>query len=77
VSTTYINPDLFDKYLEPQNAAVAKQVYFRGYNALARPDNGEMRGQKKNNDSFFSSIIRFGWRLYKESTPMNMRCPRF
>ena len=26
LSTTYINPDLFDKYLQPENAAVAKQV---------------------------------------------------
>jgi hypothetical protein len=77
VSTTYINPDLFDKYLQPQDAAVAKQVYFRGYTAAARPDNGEMRGQKKNNDSFFSSLVRFGWRLYRENTPMQMRCPNF
>ncbi len=77
VSTTYINPDLFDKYLTPQDAVVAKQVYFRGYNAAARPDNGAMRGQKKNNDSFFSSLLRFGWRLYRDETPMNMRCPSF
>lgn len=78
VSTSYINSDLFDKYLSPENAVVAKQVYYRGYNNLSRPANGEQRGQKKNNDAFFSSIIRFGWRLNSSNgTPMNMRCPKF
>jgi hypothetical protein len=78
VSTTYINPDLFDKYLQPQDAMVAKQVYYRGINATnLRPNNGEMRGQRKNNDSFFSSILRCGWRLYKDETPTQLRCPKF
>lgn len=78
VSTTYINPDLFDKYLTPENAVVAKQIYYRGYSSTSRPDNGEMRGQKQNNDAFFSTLIRFGWRIPHESaTPMQMRCPHF
>jgi hypothetical protein len=77
VSTTYINPDLFDKYLAPENAVVAKQVYFRGYGSTSRPGDNEMRGQKKNNDSFFSSILRFGWRLNRDVTPMQLRCPKF
>lgn len=77
VSTSYINPDLFDKYLEPQQAVVAKQVYYRGSGSLSRPGNGSMRGQHKNNDSFFSSIFRFGWRLNRDVTPMQLRCPKF
>ena len=80
VSTTYINPDLFDKYLSPENAVVAKQVYYRGYNSTSRPDNGEMRGQVKNNDAFFSTIIRFGWRFphYEETAATSqMKCPKF
>jgi hypothetical protein len=78
VSTTYINPDLFDSYLAPENAAVAKQVYYRGYSSNARPDNGEQRGQVKNNDAFFSTLLRFGWRIPNNtSTPMQMRCPSF
>lgn len=78
VSSTYIDPALFDKYLTPENATVAKQVYFRGYSSNARPDNGEQRGQQRNNDSFFSTLLRFGWRLPNESaTPMQMRCPKF
>lgn len=77
VSTSYINPDLFDQYLAPEEAAIAKQVYYRGFGSTSRPNSGEQRGQEKNNDSFFSSILRFGWRINNESTPMNMRCPKF
>jgi hypothetical protein len=78
VSTTYVNPDLFINYLPSEEAVIAKQVYFRGYGYTSRPDNGEQRGQSKNNDAFFSSIIRFGWRLNNQSgTPMQMRCPKF
>ena len=78
VSTTYINPNLFDKYLEPENAVVAKQVYYRGYNNLARPANGEQRGQKRNNDAFFSTLLRFGWRFNNNGiTPQQMRCPKY
>lgn len=78
VSTNYINPDLFDKYLQPQDAMVAKQVYYRGVNSTnLRPNDGSMRGQKKNNDSFFSSIFRCGWRMYNDVTPTQLRCPKF
>lgn len=78
VSTTYINPDLFDVYLTPENAAVAKQVYYRGYNSTSRPDDGSMRGQRKNNDAFFSTLVRCGWRFSNNtSTPEQMRCPKF
>jgi hypothetical protein len=77
VSTTYINPDLFDKYLSPQDAVVAKQVYYRGYGSNSRPSNGEMRGQQKHNDGFFSSLVRFGWRINRDETPLQMRCPNF
>lgn len=79
VSTDYVDPNLFDKYLQPQDAVVAKQVYYRGINATnSRPANGEMRGQRKNNDSFFSSILRLGWRFNQgDGTPLQMRCPTF
>lgn len=80
VSTDYINPDSFDRYLTPENAAVAKQVYYRGYSSTSRPDNGEQRGQPKHNDGFFSSLVRLGWRLPHEAswpTHEQMRCPHF
>lgn len=79
LSTDYIDPALFDKYLAPDQAAVAKQVYFRGLNTgiTSRPQYGEQRGNPKNNDSFFSSILRFGWRLFDNSTAEHMGCPKW
>lgn len=76
VSTDYIDPNLFDKYLAPEQSAVANQIYYRGYDNLSRPSIGEMRGNKNNNDSYFSSVIRFGWRLENNSTPRQMLCPK-
>ncbi|MDQ6610121.1 MAG: DUF6089 family protein [Bacteroidota bacterium] len=78
VSTEYIDPALFDKYLAPEQAVIAKQVSFRGNTAgsLYAP-NGEQRGNKKLNDSFFSSILRFGWRLFDNSTAEHMGCPKW
>lgn len=79
LSTDYINPDLFDKYLAPEQAVVAKQVYYRGggVTSVAYPTIGEQRGNPKNNDSFFSSIIRFGWRLFDNSEADRMGCPKW
>ena len=82
VSTNYIDPALFDKYLTPQNAALAKQLNYRGTYAWAnsRPGAivGTQRGDPKQNDAYFSTIIRLGWRL--NSTPESLRqlrCPKF
>ncbi len=77
LSTTYINPDLFDKYLSPDQAVVAKQLNYRGVGATSRPPEGEQRGNSKNNDAFFSSILRFGWRLFDNSTAEHMGCPKW
>lgn len=87
VSTTYIDGNLFDKYLAPADAAMAHQLFFRenfvpngAQNRL--PTNNEQRGNPKENDSFFSTIIRFGWRLNDSNSPngraaRQMRCPSF
>lgn len=78
VSTDYINPSLFDKYLAPEDAVVAKQVNNRAIGILSRSLPDDQRGQPKNNDSFFATLLRFGWRIDKEpATPSYMRCPRF
>ncbi|HET7898474.1 MAG TPA: hypothetical protein VFL47_12400, partial [Flavisolibacter sp.] len=66
------------KYLLPEDAVVAKQVNNRAFGVLARSVPGDQRGQPKNNDAFFSTLLRFGWRIAKEpATPSYMRCPRF
>lgn len=77
LSTTYINPDLYDTYLAPEQAVMAKQMSYRGFGATSRPGDGSMRGQSKNNDAYFSSVLRFGWRLNSNQTPMYARCPKF
>jgi hypothetical protein len=87
VSTTYVDNTLFAKYLTSEQAAQANQLYFReNYTpggAVSRvPGNGEQRGNAKQNDSFFSTIIRCGWRLNDSNSPngrasRQMRCPAF
>ncbi|HYH13654.1 MAG TPA: hypothetical protein VD794_00445 [Flavisolibacter sp.] len=89
VSTTYIDPNLFDKYLTPAQARLAQQLYFREdeYKVPNRPTRlnpglDEQRGDPKENDSWFTSIIRFGWVLPDPNSPegrqaRQMRCPTF
>lgn len=87
VSTTYIDNTLFANYLTPEQAAMANQLYFREgykpYAAVSRiPPDGEQRGNPKQNDSFFSTILRLGWRLNDWNSPngraaRQMRCPAF
>lgn len=77
VSSRYIDPALFDKYLEPEKAMIAYQMYNRGYGPMTRVADGEIRGNEKNNDTFFSTVLRFGWRIGSPREPQNVRCPRF
>lgn len=58
----YINPSLFDSYLLPAQAAMAKQLYFRGNEiiASAQPSKDHMRGELKNNDSYFTFSLKLG-----------------
>lgn len=76
VSKDFIDANLYDKYLTPDQSAVANQIYNRGYSSLSRPNLGEVRGNPKNNDGFFSSVLRFGWRLQNDKTPKQMLCPK-
>jgi opacity protein-like surface antigen len=75
VSTRYIDPALFNQYLSPQQAAVARYMAFRENNN--RPHINDQRGDPKENDAWFSSIIRMGWRLggSNYSAIKQMRCP--
>lgn len=87
VSTTYIDNNLFSQYLDPSQAAMANQLYFRenfkpGGSVSRVPTAGEQRGNPKQNDSFFSTIIRCGWRLNDWNSPngraaRQMRCPAY
>jgi len=84
VSTTYIDQSLFAQYLTPQQAAMALQLNYReNFPALnTRPSLNEQRGNPKQNDAFFSTILKMGWRLMDWNTPegraaRQMRCPTF
>ena len=85
ISTKYINPALFNTYLSAADAAVARQLYYRE-NLLqpgqSRPNPvvNEQRGDSKDNDAFFSSILRMGWRLNGANSPTGrakrqLKCP--
>ena len=83
VSTGYIDNTLFAQYLPAPQAAQANRLYYRGtYNGTGTNQNIQsfQRGDPKQNDAFFSSILRFGWRLNDKSDPgyrarRQLRCP--
>lgn len=82
VSTTYIDNTLFGKYLTPEQATMANQLYYRKYfdptQQLRNPPDEEQRGDPKQNDAFFSTIFRMGWRLNQMSSELRqLRCPSF
>lgn len=69
VSTKYIDPKYFDKYLTPDNAAIAKQIYnkigvtyFRG--TWGYP--GDKRGTENNVDTYFTVGFKIGFRIGHE-----------
>ncbi len=59
VSTTYIDPSLFDKYLTPVEASLAKQLYYRGSQLSgnsSKPVVGSQRGSSAK-DAYYSVNI--------------------
>jgi len=86
VSTTYIDPNLFDKYLPPADAIIARQISDKEFTSYVagspRFAPGNQRGNPKNMDAYFSFALKFGVRLgdnFNNSTDRNaarkMRCP--
>lgn len=80
VSTTYPDPIVFNS-LPAADQAKARQLFYRGDEIpSARPTPGinEQRGDPKDKDAFFSTILRFGWRLNTyDNARRQMRCPVF
>jgi hypothetical protein len=85
VSTTYIDPALFSNYLSADQAAMARQLMYREnfYNpSVNRPYINKQRGDPKENDAYFTGMLRFGWRLNGSDSPNSkikkqLRCPVF
>lgn len=85
VSTGYIDNTLFANYLSAADAVRANRLYYRGTysSAVSNPGNIQtfQRGDPTENDAFFSTILRFGWRLNGNDegsrVKRQMRCPVF
>jgi hypothetical protein len=84
VSTGYIDPVHFATYLSAADAAKANQLYYRGLYTQPLSNPGAIqtyqRGDPTENDAFFSTILRIGWRLNNEQNSRSrkqLRCPVF
>lgn len=86
VSTEYIDPTLFDKYLSPTDAAIARQIHDKVYGivtpGVTRYAPGTQRGNPKQDDAYFSFLMKFGVRLggiyendIQRRAAHNLRCP--
>jgi hypothetical protein len=86
VSTEYIDPDLFYKYLSPENAVIARQIHDKVVGivtpSVTRYEPGVQRGDPYQNDAYFSFFLKFGVRLgaifdnvYDRRAASHMRCP--
>jgi len=70
-------------YLTPEQAAYARQLAYRErlYNpAVSRRYINTQRGDSKENDAYFSSILRTGWRINGANSPngrakRQLKCP--
>lgn len=87
VSTSYIDPDLFDVYLSPHDAAIARQIHDKTMGVitpgLSRYEPGTQRGNSKNMDAYFSVLLKIGFRIgeiedgYDRNYREKMKCPSF
>lgn len=76
----YIDPIYFDQYLAPADAARARRLYYRGTYSFptTRPyEEFAERGDPKDNDAYFSSMIRIGWRINNSPGLRSLKCPVF
>lgn len=68
VSTTYIDPALFDAYLSKSNAVIAKSV--NNKSAVIDPDQpfqaGDQRGNATNTDAYYSFNLKFSIQINKQ-----------
>jgi hypothetical protein len=79
----YIDPIYFDQNLPAAQAEQARRLFYRGtysYPTTRPYSEFQQRGDPKQNDSYFSTTIRLGFRLGGQGigrTPRGQRCPIF
>ena len=76
----YIDPIYFDQHLPAADAVTARRLYYRGVYSFpaTRPyEQFAERGDPKENDAYFSSILRLGWRINNDTRNKQLKCPVF
>ncbi|MBN9296941.1 MAG: hypothetical protein J0I41_08010 [Filimonas sp.] len=68
VSTTYIDPTLFDRYLSSDNAELAKNVFKRRWRPGGSYQTGEKRGGNKTNDAYYTLNMKFCVNIGREKS---------
>jgi hypothetical protein len=65
VSTTYVDPTLFSKYLSPAQAAEAVKLSNKSVSGYATPSyrKGDKRGDPHQNDAYFTAGFKIAFRL--------------
>ena len=86
VSKNYIDPALFDKYLSPADAAIAKQIHDKVVGivtpSVTRYAPGTQRGNPNQNDAYFTFFMKIAIRLgpifdnvFDRNVVSHMKCP--
>jgi hypothetical protein len=88
VSTNYIDPNLFEKYLSPEKAEIARAINNKALGANSgansRYGDGTQRGNPKNTDAYFSFSFKLGVNLStifnpeygsRQYSKRQLRCP--
>jgi hypothetical protein len=77
----YIDPIHFDQNLSAADALIARRLFYRATYTFptTRPyEEYAQRGDPTQNDAYFSSILRLGWRMGKsDARSRQLRCPVF
>jgi hypothetical protein len=65
VSTRFVDPALFNKYLSPSDATLAKAISNKSLNGYATASYGvnDKRGNPKQNDAYFTAGFKIGFRI--------------
>jgi hypothetical protein len=87
VSHKYIDPALFDLYLSPSQASIAKYLsnpssFYPGFPGYTPYRIGKKRGNPNRNDSYYSSTFRLTWKIgdvYADwfKNKNSMKCPQY
>jgi len=88
VSTTYIDPNYFDNYLSASDANIARKIHDKTFGivtpGVTRYAPGVQRGNSKNMDAYFSTVVKVGVQLgqtygsaQERNAARQTRCPHF